>query len=338
MIGIDVSKDKLDVYIEGGTEVRTYNNTVHIVGQLTKELQKLPGAHVAMEATGGYEQLSARIFAAAGIAVSIVNPARVRAFAKSQGTQAKNDALDARMIAAFAKSLATNGKLEESKILQEEDRKLRDLVTRRAQLTDLLTQEKNRLGQALGPAKKSVERIIKLIENEIDKVTEMALSITFKDEQMKMTYDILESTKGVGEVTALTMCALLPEIGTVNKRKISALVGLAPYDNDSGKRSQDKAGKRSIRGGRTDVRCMLFMATMSSIRHNEYIRNYYAKLRSKGKLKMVAMVACMHKLLICLNAMVRDKKKWCTPKTMVYTQPCAHETGGSSAGMQLSTG
>ena len=300
-IGIDVSKGTLDVFVTTTGEVQQFLNTQTDIQRLAKHLKPLSPALVVLEATGGFERLVAAELFAAGLPVVIVNPRQVRNFAKATGLLAKTDALDAQVIAEFAQAV----KPAIRDIPDEHTHELADLLARRRQLIDMIVAEECRLKQAKF---KTLQRGIKAhlvwLQKRL-KNTDSDLHQTILASPIwKANYDLLCEVKGVGEVLALSLLAMLPELGRVNRKQVAALVGVAPYNCDSG---QFK-GRRRIWGGRAELRRVLFMAAVSSKTHNPVIKEFYLRLLSTGKAKKVALVACMRKLLTILNAMIRDQK------------------------------
>ena len=258
-----------------------------------------------MEATGGYERLLAATLASAGMPVVIVNPAQVRHFARACGELAKTDSIDAMVLARFGERIDP-----ELRPLPDEDaRALIDLVARRRQLIELRTAENNRLGHAISKrVQSSIQRVLKTLEKEIEAIDDDIDDRIKRSPAWKADEDLLRSVPGVGPVTARTLLANLPQLGTVNRQKISKLVGVAPFTCQSGK----WRGKSMICGGRTVVRNALYMAALVAIRRNPVFKAHYEKLLASGKAKKVALVAVMRKLLITLNAMLRERRAWRT--------------------------
>jgi transposase len=261
---------------------------------------------VVMEATGGYERLISKSLQSSGIKVSVMNPWQTHNFAKSLGKRAKTDKIDARMLAKYAEVINPSPTV----VLSDKDYALRQLVLRRTQLVKQRTQEKNRLQQSSPLVAKSIRKMIKLIKGEIKGIEAQIKTSVASDSELSVKAETLQSAKGVGLVSAYSLCTMLPELGHLNRRQIAALVGVAPFNRDSG----DKSGQRSIVGGRADIRTVLYMATLSATRSNKKIKPYYQKLLKQGKKKKVALVACMRKLLVCLNAMLKNKESWQDPK------------------------
>lgn len=301
-IGIDVSKAMLDVFILPLKQQLQFENNVQGIQKLRAKLQSFPSSLVVMEATGGYERPVAQALAKAELAVSVNNPRQIRDFAKALGKLAKTDQIDAQVIALFAEKIQPLPNVT----CNEEQQKLAENNARRRQLVDMITMEKNRLDKASKAIKKSIQRIIKTLEKELNDINTTLAKCIQDDPAYAEKSALLQTIKGVGTVVAAGLVAELPELGTVGEKQISALVGLAPYNRDSG----TLRGKRSVWGGRATVRSTLYMATLVAIRHNGQIRSFYNRLCAAGKRKKVAIVACMHKLLIIMNAMIKHAQPW----------------------------
>lgn len=306
--GIDVSKSTLDVaLLPSGETLRVGNEAVGI-GELVKRLNAAALDLVVMEATGGYETAVASALVAAGLRVAVVNPRQVRDFAKATGRLAKTDRLDAQVIGAF-------GVAVEPHILQlpdEQTQELDALLVRRAQLVAMRVQELNRLGLSQGAARKQIKRHIGWLDKAIDKLDIDITAGLRSSPAWRAKDELYRSFKGIGPVTSSHMVIALPELGRIDRRAISALVGLAPFNRDSG----ILRGRRHIYGGRSRIRNLLYMAATSAIRSNPVIKAFYERLKSRGKPHKVAMVACMRKMLTILNAMARDGAPW-TPEKAV---------------------
>lgn len=303
-IGVDVSKESLDVFVLPNKHYLQFENNASGIKKFLRQIQALPTqALIVMESTGGYERPLAYTLAKAHQAVAIVNPRQVRDLAKSKGKLAKTDRIDAEMIALFAAENQPSPNVS----CNEEQQKLAEYSARRRQLIEMITMEKNRWDKASPEMKRSLKHIIKLLEKELDKMNASLQSSIQDDSEYARRDELLQSIKGVGPVVAAALIAEIPELGSLEAKQISALAGLAPMNHDSGK----LRGKRAIRGGRASVRCTLYMATLVATRHNARIRAFYQKLCAAGKLKKVALTACMHKMLIIMNAMIRDNKAYC---------------------------
>lgn len=300
-VGLDISKDYLDL---ASTEAVLGRFTYDFDGiaQLLEALGPLEVELLVLEATGGLEDAIAAELEAAGFCVAIVNPRQVRDFARAMGRLAKTDQIDAQVLARFAERVRP--KIRPLKSQQQHA--LEALVTRRRQLSEMLTQEKNRLGRAAGRVRDDLEVHIAFLEGRLDQ-TQRALREAIKASEIwRVEDDLLRSMPGIGPVVSATLVAELPELGRLSSKEIAALVGLAPFNCDSGQ----MRGRRAIWGGRASVRCALYMATLVAVRHNAVLRLHYAHLLGRGKAKKVALVACMRKLLIWLNAMLRDGQPW----------------------------
>jgi transposase len=301
-IGIDVSKAHLDVAAYGDSEVRRISNDEPGIQALVIELASLRPALVVMEATGGFEMPVAVALAAARVPLVIANPRQTRDFARSTGQLSKTDAIDARGLALFAARVQP----EVREIRSEDAQVLDALVGRRRQIIGMLTQEKNRLGFALGPVQKGIKKHIAWLERQLADVDSELDARIRESPAWAARSDLLQSVPGVGRNLSRTLIAELPELGSLTHKQIAALVGLAPRARDSGK----FRGKRMIWGGRAPVRSALFLSVLSAARWNPVIRLFYERLRSQGKPGRVAQTACMRKLLIILNAMIRDGRSW----------------------------
>lgn len=302
--GIDVSKLHLDVCV-GGTQQRVPNDAKGW-NELTAMLRAAPVDLVVMEATGGYERGLVCALQSAGICVARINPRQARDFSKSMGVLAKTDQVDARVLRDFADVLARHADRNKfiTPMLDRARELLAELMTRRRQLVDMRVAEHNRLEHADARAARSIASVLKLLDKQIEAID------AHIDDQMDQHFtaqrQLLDSVKGVGPVTILTLTAALPELGQLGRRQIAKLVGVAPLADDSGGRS----GKRRTWGGRSEVRSVVYMAAIVARRHNPVIREFYERLLQAGKPKKVAIVACMRKLLTILNAMLRDQALW----------------------------
>lgn len=301
-VGIDVSKKWLDVAVIPNGETWRTENTEEAIRVLIERLKDMQSMRIVVESTGGFEVRLVTELYKNGLPVSRVNPARVREFARSIGQLAKTDKLDAKLLARFAEAVQP----PLTRLPNEAEQALSALLARRKQLLEMLSAEQNRLETAPMGIRPSLHEHIqwlkdqgKKLDREIDKFIQQHPDFKQKDE-------ILQSTPGVGKVTASTLVANLPELGECDGKQIAALVGTAPFNRDSG----FKKGKRSIQGGRADVRQVLYMATLSATRHNSVIKTFYQRLLAAGKKKKVALVACMRKLLTILNAMIAHHSYW----------------------------
>lgn len=300
-IGIDISQDYLDVASSEATSWRLRYDTTGI-DELLTWMQAIEVDLVVLEATGGLEHALAADLATAGFSVAIVNPRQVRDFARATGRLAKTDRIDAEILALFAERLPP----EARRLPEPARRALAALVARRRQLSDMLQAEKNRLRRADGVVVPDIEAHIAFLSARLDQTTE-ALRETIEASPLWRTGDdLLQSMPGIGPVVSATLVAALPELGQVSPQEIAALVGVAPFNCDSGQRR----GQRAIWGGRASVRRALYMATLGAVRYNPVLRAHYEQLVARGKAKKVALVACMRKLLVWLNAMLRDGQPW----------------------------
>lgn len=301
-VGIDVSKAHLDVACSGEEEVLRLANDAAGIEALIEGLQPLLPTLVVMEATGGFEVPVAAAVAAAEIPVVIANPRQTRDFAKSTGQLSKTDAIDARGLALFAARVRP----EVRELPSEEVRVLDALVGRRRQLVGMITQEKNRLGYALGPVQGGIRKHLKWLKRQLVEVEKELDSRIRTSPVWAAKSGLLQSVPGVGPNLARTLIAELPELGRISHKEIASLVGVAPRARDSG----IMRGRRTLWGGRSTVRTALYMSVWSATRWNPVIRVFYERLRERGKPAKVAQAACMRKLLILLNAMVRDHQPW----------------------------
>ena len=301
-IGIDVSKAILDVFILSKKTHLQFENNVVGIRKLIKKLKFFSDSFVAMESTGGYERPVAQALAKENILVSVVNPRQVRDFAKALGKLAKTDRIDAEVIAIFAEKMQP----KVSVTYNENQQKLAEYNVRRRQLIDIITMEKNRLDKTTKEMEKSIQHVIKLLQKELEKINRSLKESIQDDEEYARKDALLQTIKGVGSVVSAGVIADLPELGSLSAREISALVGVAPLNRDSGA----LRGKRGIWGGRASVRRILYMAALVATRHNTKIKAFYNRLRVAGKLKKVAIIACMHKLLIIMNAMIKSDQPW----------------------------
>lgn len=303
-VGIDVAKQTLEVYVaSSGARLTVENSAQAIERQLVRELRNLADVLVVVEATGGYEATVVKTLQAQEIPVAVVNPRQVRDFAKGIGWDAKTDLLDAAVIARFAEVVRPTPLAAKS----AEEERLAALVTRRSQLLDLINQEQNRLDQTRdGEIRKLIRRSVEALQKQLKEIDQLLQACLEAQEANARKVEICQSVKGIGTVTTSAFVAQLPELGQLNSREIAKLVGVAPLNRDSGQAQ----GKRFISGGRSYVRQVLYMATLSAIRHNARIKGYYQHLRSRGKQAKVAIVACMRKLLTILNTLIKNDQPW----------------------------
>jgi transposase len=300
-VGIDVSAKRLDVAVDRAA-VESFTNEDAGIEALCRRLNALNCELIVLEATGGYEALVVASLAAAGLPVRVLNPRQVRDFARATGLLAKTDRLDAQVLREFAERLRPVVLPQKS----EQQRELSAIVSRRRELVQMLVAEKNRLKLAIGSVRKDITAHIRFLEKRIDDTDADLRRQIRAHESFRFTDELLQSVPSIGDVSSSTLIALLPELGSLSHRKIAALVGLAPFNDDSGRRT----GRRHIWGGRSAVRSALYMATISALRFNPPIRATYLRLVAAGKPKKVALTACMRKLLTILNAIVRDQTPW----------------------------
>jgi transposase len=301
-IGMDVSKDTLEIAIFGEVGSWQIDNTAKQLTQLAEQFKDLQPELIVLEASGGYESLALNILGQAGLPVALINPFQSRNFARSTGKLAKTDRIDAQMLAHFAHAIRPAVHQDTS----EQEKHLAGLLRRRNQLIGMLIAEKNRLETVRLHLRERIVRHIEWLQAELEDIHEEVEGLLSNNQAWHQKRELLESVPGVGAVTSFTLLADLPELGLVNRKQIAALVGVAPMSHDSGKWH----GKRFIKGGRPIVRSALYMATLSASRYNPVIRSFYQSLIARGKPPKVALTACMRKLLVILNAMLRDQKSW----------------------------
>ena len=302
-VGIDVSKARLDVAVLPSGEVRSSSNDEVGFDELITWFRALGPKLVVMEATGGYEAPLASALAVAGIEVAVINPRLVRDFGKALGKLAKTDRIDAQVIALFAEKVSP----EPRPLPDSDTQELAGLVSRRKQISDMLVAEQNRLAAtAIAPVRADIQEHITWLRRRLKDADKDLYDRMRKSPLWRVKEQLLRSAPGIGPGNALSLIAMLPELGSLTGKQVAALVGVAPFNRDSG----TLRGKRTIWGGRADVRSMLYMGTLSTIRYSPTIGATYARLVAAGKPKKVAIVACMRKLLVRLNAMMRDGKPW----------------------------
>jgi len=301
-VGIDVAKSRLDVAVWPTGERRTLTNNTTDIDQLTTWLLGLQPRLIVLEATGGYERAALASLGAAGLPVAAVNPRQVRDFARAIGRLAKTDTLDAEVLAHFAKAVHPLPR----PLPDAQTELLRSLVTRRRQVVEMLTAERQRLASAKPPVRELIQAHIAGLEQELAHL-EKELDCTLRQSPLWRTRErLLRSVPGVGPTVAAVLLAEMPELGRLDRRQAAALVGVAPLNRDSGQ----YRGRRSVWGGRAQVRATLYMAALVATRWNPVVKNCYQRLLTSGKAKKVALVACMRKLLTILNAMLRDGTAW----------------------------
>jgi transposase len=299
-VGIDVSKAQLDVAVgRDGAEWSASNDRVGI-GRTVERLREIQPALIVVESTGGLEVPLIVELSAVQLPVALVHPGRVRDFARSLGRLAKTDKLDARLLAHFGEAIQP----PLTQLPSQEVQELNGLMVRRRQVLDLIVDEQNHLASTRLSLRQRIEEHLVWLQEELDHLDRAIEAMIQCIPAFHEKETLLRSAKGVGPVLSAKLLSGLPELGQLNRKKIAALVGVAPFNDDSGHRR----GKRRIKGGRADVRKVLYMATVAAVRFNPVIRSFYQHLLSQGKLKKVALVACMRKFLTILNAMVRDMR------------------------------
>lgn len=300
--GIDVSKAALDLDCLPHRAPRQFGNDEEGIAALVELLKGSGVERIVLEATGGYETNLAAALAAAGLPVVVINPKRVRDFAKASGVFAKTDRIDAHVLARFGEMIAPPVRA----LPDEAQRELTELLDRRMQLVVMRAQEKARLTTVLPVARRDIKEHIAWLDKRITKF-EGDLSQRLRNSEVwKEKVELLDSVPGVGKVTIFTLLARLPELGRLNRGQVAALVGVAPFNDDSGKRR----GQRFIQGGRCDVRCVLYMAALTAKRHNPAIKQFFERLIAAGKPFKVAMTACMRKLLTIINVIMKTQQPW----------------------------
>jgi len=304
-VGIDVSKDRLDVHVLPSKQAFAVARNGDGLERLAAELRGLRPVLIVLEATGGFELTVAAALAGAALPLAVVNPRQIRDFARATGRLAKTDALDAEVIALFAERIRP----EPRPIAEAEAQILAELVVRRRQLVEMIGMESNRRRQARAPkVRRTLETMLKTLEAQLAELDREIDTTVRASPAWRAADELLTSVPGVGGVTARTLIAELPELGHLDRRRIAALVGIAPINRDSG----HMRGRRTIAGGRTAVRNVLFMATLTAVRWNPVIKAHYTQLVERGRPKKVAIVACMRRLLGILNAIVRTASPWQT--------------------------
>jgi transposase len=306
-IGIDVCKRWLDVHLRPADKSFRVSNDVDGINEILSHLNPVVGVgRIILESTGGHERQAALALSKLGYPVVVINARQGRNFAKAANQLAKTDKVDAAILAWFGEAM----KPPIRSLASEAQAEIQGLVTRRRQLVEMLAAEQNRLSGLRGNAQQDVEAHLEWLRERIKQLDEQLHTQIQKCQSWSAKQTRLKSVPGVGNVVAATLLALLPELGELCTQKISTLVGVAPLNRDSGQMQ----GKRTIFGGRAAVRQMLYMATLVAVRHNPVIKAFYDRLLKRGKLKKVALVACMHKLLTILNAMIKNGTDWQPPQ------------------------
>ena len=301
-VGIDVSKESLEVALRPSRKQQTFGNDDEGVARLVQFLHVEAPSLIVLEATGKFELRVARALAEACLLFNIINPRQSRAFAKATGILAKTDHIDAMMLARFAEVLQPDAR----PLKTEQTEALSDLVTRRRQVVEMITAEKNRQVTASKRVRRDIQAHIRWLEKRLEDLNDEIDDLIRKSPLWREKDKLLQSVSGVGPVTASTMLGALPELGTLNRKQIAALVGVAPFNRESGRHR----GKRTILGGRGSVRSVLYMGTLAAIQHNPVIRAFYWRLFEAGKPRKVAITACMRKLLVILNTMLKNGTSW----------------------------
>ena len=299
-VGIDVSKDKLDVATWGEKGCPELSNSKRGIAKLVKQMLVLGPKLMVVEASGGYEESLVMALFEAGLPVALVSPQRVRQYARAKGLLAKTDRIDAQVLADFGKTLQPRLFVGKS----EERRRLSALLSRRKQLNEMLQAEKNRLRTQDLCLQQSLKRTIRSLKTELEVIDQEIEQFLREHQALEKQEKLLRTAKSIGRVTAATLLADLPELGQLDRKEIAALVGVAPMKRDSGR----KRGHRKTQGGRPEVRSALYMATLTGIRYNPILKAQYEHLVKRGKEKKVAITACMRKMLTILNAMMRDQQ------------------------------
>ena len=308
-VGIDVSKRRLDIAVRPSEEVWSVSNDQGGIDALADRLRSMEPTLVVMEATGGLEFPVAAELAAVEVAVAVVNPRQVRDFAKASGRLAKTDSIDAQALAHFGVAVQPRP----SRLPDEQTQALEALLARRRQLMGMIVAEKNRLYRAGEVVRRNIQRHIAWLQKELKKLDNDLGEMIRQSPLWRTRDDLLRSVPGVGQVLSVTLLAELPELGSLDSKKIASLVGVAPLNRDSG----TMRGRRSIWGGRARIRRVLYMATLVATRRNPVIKAFYDRLCAAGKAKKTAITACMRKLLVILNSMVKHGTHWTTDQTQI---------------------
>lgn len=302
-VGIDVSKDSLEVALRPSNTVQSFTNGEEGIAEILQLLRPQSPALIVLEATGKYERPMARALAVEGLPFNVINPRQARAFARATGILAKTDRIDALLLARFAETLRP----EARSLKDEQTEALGELVTRRRQIVEMITAEKNRHAMATEKrVRRDIQVHIRWMEKRLDDLNDDIDQWIRQSPLWREKDQLLQSVTGVGPVLASTILGSLPELGTLNRKQIAALVGVAPFNRESGRHK----GKQKIQGGRSAVRSVLYMGTVAGIRSNPVLRSFYERLVAKGKPKKLALTACMRKLLVILNTMIKNGTRW----------------------------
>ena len=306
-VGVDVASAELEVFLPPKERLTVVNTAAAIVQCLLPRLTAAGSVLVVVEATGGNETVLVRVLHEQRIPVAVVNPRQVRDFAKGIGCDAKTDRIDATVLARFGEVVKPQPTLAKS----EETERLGALTTRRQQLLEMINQEQNRLRLTFDKeVREYIEQSLETLKKQVKTLDERLKTCVAENQEQRRKVEIFASVKGLGPVTTATLLADLPELGQLNREQIAKLVGVAPINRDSGQ----QFGKRHVFGGRSTVRRVLYMATLVAIRHNRRLKEHYQQLVARGKLKKVAIVACMRKFLTILNTLVKTDQLWCDHK------------------------
>jgi transposase len=301
-IGVDVGKANLDIALHPTGQFYSIPNCEAHIRRFVKILKGYSIERIVVEATGRYEHALVQACNQAGLPIIVVNPISVRRYAQAIGVLAKTDRIDAQVIAKYAATL----KPEFKPIPDKTSQKIKDLLTRRSQLLEMSTMEKNRLQILPKALHRSIKSLLKMLQSQIETITRQIEQEVAKVDHWRIKAEILTSVPGVGKVLTYTLLSELPELGSLNRKEIAALVGVAPINRDSGRLN----GKRRIRGGRHRVRTVMFMAMLSSIQCNPVFKRFYEHLKAQGKIPKVALIACMRKMIVVLNTMIKNQEPW----------------------------
>ncbi|MDK3159810.1 transposase [Kamptonema cortianum] len=312
-VGIDVSKATLDIYLRPMGKALKIANTQSAISTLVEQLKSYDLNLIVLEATGGLETELIIQLQAAQLPVALINPRQGRDFAKATGRLAKTDAIDAQILAHFGEAMKPQVLAVES----EGARQLGELISRRRQLVEMQTAEKNRRARARGKALADIEAHLDYLDKRLEQIHSEIEQLTQNNSQFNAKVNLLKTTPGIGQVISTTLVSDLPELGQLSAKQISRLVGVAPMNHDSGQHQ----GKRMIQGGRAQVRASLYMGAVVAIRHNPIIAAFYTRLVERGKSKKLALTACVHKMLVILNAMVRDNLPGCATHQSATVSP-----------------
>jgi len=301
-VGVDVGKANLDIALHPSGQFYTIPNTEAHIRRFVRILKNYEIERIVVEASGRHEHALVQACDKAGLPIIVVNPISVRRYAQAIGVLAKTDRIDAQVIAQYAATL----KPEFKPIPDKTSQKIKDLLVRRSQLLEMSTMEKNRLQILPKSLHRSIKSMLRMLQNQIETVTRQIEQEVVKVDQWRSKMEIMTSVPGIGKVLAYTFLSELPELGSLNRKEIAALVGVAPINRDSGKLN----GKRRIRGGRHRVRTVMFMAMLSSIQCNPVFKRFYERLKAQGKVPKAALIACMRKMIVVLNTMIKNQESW----------------------------